>query len=139
MEISIKALWMGATLMITVALISIGIFEYKSAKRLSNGVNGRIRELAELSDLSELMRLDGITVSGADIYLYGKKYLNDQKDGFSIYVDNGVSTVVLETINDLDRIKSSEKATYVNPAGKYISAVELNGNKEIEALYFTKI
>lgn len=138
MEISVKSLWMGASVVITVALITLGLMQYGKAKQLAALVSEDMGSLAsEIAD-NEILRYDGLSVSGSDVRSFARRvFSKDSGTGISITVNSGGKSKSYYDYGDTEGMTDYESAAYVEPTGRFVGKVIKNGNGVITGIIFT--
>lgn len=125
---------MGAATIITVALITLGIYEYNNAKRLSDAVNGQINSMSAQIGSEELLKYDRIKVRGSDVYDFAKRFLYDNRLGISMKVDG----VCYSDYTQAQSLMDEDSAVFVDPLAVYSAAVEINENRVVTAVSFSR-
>lgn len=138
MEISVKSLWMAASVVITAALITIGVFQYGNAKRLTSALGSEMRRMADEIEAGEILRYDGAVVKGCDVVNFCKRYLSGGRASreITVTVINGYTKSSYESYSEAGGMLDLHGAEYIIPTDDYLAKVEINGNNVISGIVF---
>lgn len=139
---AVKFLLMAATLLITCSLIGLGFYVFGNSKKLGITVTNQIVDLNNELTQSDIMKYDGLEVSGSDVINFIKKYLGDyekeESGPFSIVIEKG-SHVDLHKNNEfIHLIANFANGYYIKPTSKFMGNVEKNANSVIVSVKFTR-
>ena len=142
-EIAPRALLLAVSVLLSVLLVSLMISQFISAREMANISSEYISDRTEEIKNSEIVKLDGLTVSGADVVNFCIKNLENTYSG-----EEADFTIVLKGTSGNSRtyknyeaalkLKSPENSEYVNPVSKWICHVKRNKNGIITDVEFTK-
>jgi len=138
MEISVKSLWMAASVVITAALITIGVFQYGNAKRLTSAVGSEMRRMTDEIEAGEILRYDGAVVKGCDVVNFCKRYLSGGKASreITVTVINRYTKSSYESYSEAGGMVELNEDEYIVPTDSYMARVEINGNNVITGVTF---
>lgn len=139
---SVKFLLMAATLLITCSLIGLGFYVFDNSKRLGSTVTNQIIDLNNDLTQSDIMKYDGLEVSGSDVINFIKKYLGDytkeEIGPFRIVVEKGSQIDIHKNKEFTHLISDFANSYYIKPTSKFKGSVEKNENLVIVSVKFIR-
>lgn len=139
---AVKFLLMSATLLITCSLIGLGFYVFGNSKRLGSTVTNQIVDLNNELTQSDIMKYDGLEVSGSDVINFIKKYLGDygkeESGPFSIVIEKGSNIDIHKNKEYIHLITDFTNSYYIKPTNKFMGSVEKNENLVIVSVKFSR-
>lgn len=145
MENSLKAILIGAGVVITLIVVSIGFLLMRSGQSTAKNAIGKLSQIdSEMSD-SEYTMYDDMEVSGSVVVNLLKKYKNEyigikvetKKNATGTWYINQVSGDTLSSVStDIANTMDETKIEYINPNGKFKGEVQRDANGTVIALIF---
>jgi hypothetical protein len=139
---AVKFLLMAATLLITCSLIGLGFYVFGNSKRLGSTVTNQIIDLNNELTQSDIMKYDGLEVSGSDVINFIKKYLGDytkeESGPFSIVIKKGSQIEIHKNKEFIRMITDFSNSYYIKPTSKFMGSVEKNENSVIVSVEFSR-
>lgn len=156
MENSLKAIIIGAGVVITMAVVSIGFILMRSGQNTAMNTISRLERLnTELSE-SQYTIYDGMEVSGSEVvntirrfkdeYVGIKVLTNKNKASDGKWYIHSVTLIKNNrgeidpggTVGNISELMNEESNEYVNPNGIFTGTVIRDENGRIVALVFTQ-
>lgn len=130
-----KSLVMGASIMVTIGIISIGLMIFGQGSSLVKESSRNMLDLTEELSSKRFVAYDNNIVSGAEVINAINTY---SKDGMSVKVitasnDAGKTYTASYNNNDV------EDEDYINSNGMFESTLTTNSNGVITGILFTQI
>lgn len=148
MENATKAILIAASVIITMAIITVGMLVFRSGQNTAAYSVDKINEMNRVSE-NEYIMYDNMEVSGNEVVSAIDKVLSSRdyvgvlvttKAGSNWYVYNASSLNNLSgasnTIEDAEDIE--QPSTFVNPTGRFIGKISRDKNGRIAKLSFTQ-
>lgn len=152
-----RAITIGASIVVTIIVITIAIFLAKSGKSLSSSFNDRITSMNTSISDSGLLKYDGEILTGSDVVNCIRKY----KDEITVAVYKQVSQaanasnlnvgyqsqmfdyrtskfVNLPQYSNDDKTGNADGNIYINPNAKFLGHVTKNSNDVIVGISFVQ-
>lgn len=143
MENILKAIVIGAGVLITCIVIGISFQIYRESKSISIASANNLNEFASELNESDLTRYDGLEVKGSDVLNFIKKQLGEYESfevaSVSINVITSKSSNTYVNGLFLSDIVNFTNDKYINPISKFSGKVIRNKNKVIVGLCFTQM
>ena len=150
MENALKAIIIGAGVVITMIVVSIGFLLMRSGQSTAQNAIGRLDQInAEMSE-SQYTMYDRIEIRGNEVVNVLNKF-KDEYIGIQVethktstwYIYNVTLNGDLGTINEKSDFKISDtmdetNQRYINPNGKFLGRVIRDENGTVVALTFTQ-
>jgi len=156
MENSLKAIIIGAGVVITMAVVSIGFILMRSGQNTAMNTISRLERLnTELSE-SQYTIYDGMEVSGSEVVNTIRRF-KDEYVGIKVLTNKNkasdgkwyIHSVTLinnnrgeidpgGTVGNISELMNEESNEYVNPNGIFTGTVIRDENGRIVALVFTQ-
>jgi len=156
MENSLKAIIIGAGVVITMAVVSIGFILMRSGQNTAMNTISRLESLnTELSE-SQYTIYDGMEVSGSEVVNTIRRF-KDEYVGIKVLTNKNkasggkwyIHSVTLinnnrgeidpgGTVGNISELMNEESNEYVNPNGIFTGTVIRDENGRIVALVFTQ-
>lgn len=137
-ELPATALVFAASILVAVLLISLILVNFREARDVGNATGQSVTDIANDIRESDIMQYDGLTVQGADVINFYRKYLGDYVSG-----ETGPFTVTIggstySNGSSLSSLQDVDSSSYVKPTAKYKGKVTKNANGVITNVAFTK-
>lgn len=130
-----RFLTLGAATIVTCLLISMGLYQYREAKQLSNIVTKRMNELGEYLSHEELSGMDGIVLRGSDVVNFYKRYFEeDHYLSFTLILEGEEHIIIPGTSSEV--LTEPESPDYVRPAAVFYSRVVRSENDVVLGIIF---
>ena len=138
-EIAPQALLVSAGVILSIILISIMVSQFEKAKSLSAAVSEKlVQDTAAIAD-SDIMQYDGITVTGADVRNFYRRYFTQSGSELGeLTVDNGVTVTVYRETGHYSEMTDPEDECFIPPADLFEAEVAVNKNGVITDVRFTR-
>ncbi|MBP7176900.1 MAG: hypothetical protein KBA53_11900 [Thermoclostridium sp.] len=152
MENSLKAILIGAGVVITLIVVSIGFVLMRSGQSTAQSAIGKLDQInAEMSE-SQYTMYDGIENSGSEVVNVMNKF-KDEYIGVQVktkkvatgtwYIHNvsiasNVGTVGAKSTNTVSNTMDESHLEYINPNGKFLGSLVRDENGTVVALVFTQ-
>lgn len=142
-EIAARGLLMGATVVITAALVTVGVLEMGRAKGLASAAGKHLLEITEEIKNSDVTRYDGMTVTGSEVVNFCRKHVGrtgaNDEGRFDIIVSDGKRSISCYDGQTVKEMRDTGSASYIKPVWYYRCEVITNGNNVITEVKFTRI
>ena len=138
-EIAPQALILSAGVIMSIVLISIMVTQFENAKDISSAVTRKISSTAaDIAD-SDIMQYDGITLTGADVRNFYRRYFRSTgSEAEKMTVNNGSNTTSYTEYGFYAYITDPSDRRYIKPDDLYKCSVTINANGIITNVEFTK-
>ncbi len=138
-EIAPQALIMSVGVIMSIILISIMVSQFENARNISSAVTRKMSETAaDIAD-SDILQYDGITLTGADVRNFYRRYFGSSgSDIEHMSVNNGIRTVRYTDSGFYTQMTDPANSNYIKPDDLYKCSVEVNGNGIITNVDFTR-
>jgi maltose-binding protein MalE len=152
MENSLKAILIGAGVVITLIVVSIGFLLMRSGQSTAQNAIGKLDQInAEMSE-SQYTMYDGIENRGSEVV----NVLNKFKDEYigiqvktkkipsgtwyirEVTISSNVGTIGAVSTNTISDTMNEAHPQYVNPNGKFLGSLVRDQNGTVVALIFTQ-
>ncbi len=144
MENGLKALLIGAGAMITMMVISLGLYMYHTSEQFALRLEGEIQQQHYLQEERELTQWEGREVYGSTVINFIKK--NSAKDwGVCIVQLNGGTSWYNRApggetgIVPVKSLYAEGESTYVHPLGRYKATIQYNKNQVAVGIIFRQL
>jgi len=138
-EIAPQALLVSAAVILSVILISIMVSQFEQARSLSRTVSQKLSEDTAEMENSDILQYDGITVTGADVRNFCRRYLSSGRERVDkMIVDNGSSVCTYTDTGGYSEMTDPEGSAFVSPADLYDAKVTVNKNGVITDVRFIR-
>ena len=150
-----KALWLGVSIMMFVAIVSTGLFLFNKGKTVAEAGGERLDNVSEQLSMVEYAAFDNEVIQG-DLLANTVKQRKSSDGEFIIivttsypsttqYVSSGsVSSGILagtlagktkaQQDQDLQRLKDATDSTYINPHAKFMSQLIYDSNDVVRGI-----
>lgn len=142
-DIAARSLLMGASVVITAVLVSIGVFQLNRAKSLAGAVEGRMGQIEASVLESGVTAYDGRTVTGSDVVNFCSRHLGDVSGEADAPFKVRISTKTVEggeitgfSSEFAKSLKKSGGACYIQPTLRFECSVTRNANGIITEVSF---
>lgn len=137
---SLKLLMIGAGIVLTCIVISIGMVNLRQSKAMANSTAIKISDFNTELIQSDIMSYDGLNVKGSDVINFYKKYFGDIKAGeespFTLTIITISGSNAYKDGTSLALMKDGENDYYVKPTSKFRGMVTSNENGIITEVNF---
>lgn len=133
-----RFLTLGAATIISCLLISLGIFQFRQARNMTNIVNRRMTELESILADEDISVCDGMIFRGGDVVNLFRKYVTGEND-YEFVVRKNSQEYILNRAEEVAELTTPTKGSYCNPAESYLCAMERNANGVLIRVSFTGI
>ena len=138
-DIAPQALMLAAGVILSVILISVMVAQFERARDLSGTVTRKMIDDANKIALSDIMQYDGVTVTGADVRNFYRKYLSSDGSEVGILsIDNGKNVIGYENSGSYANLVNPDDRAFVSASDLYLGKVMLNENGVVIQVVFTK-
>ncbi len=142
-DIAVRSLLLGASVVITAVLVSIGVMQLGKAKSLAGAVGSQISDIEQRVAESGIRAYDRARVNGSDVVNFCGRYLdgiNRPEDApFTVKIDVGEATFSGDTGEFASELKDEDSAKYINPSTVFLCRVVENGNGVITQVVFERL
>lgn len=151
MENSVKALIMGATVLIVLVIIGIGVMILNTSKGMAKTANDEITDIAQELTQMKFDSFDGTKVSGSTALNALRKYKDEANFGIKVVTGKNTTGIWYGHSVDADGVVSEAAASgaiadaqdesdvnYVNPSGKFDSQLIIDKSNVVRAIIFTQ-
>jgi hypothetical protein len=152
-----KALMIGAGVLITIAVIAMSMYFLGRGQDMSNQADKELTRTADQLTNSKYSPYDGSNVSGSSVVSAVKSF-RDMEGDLIISITTGVHsatqylssgtisgdsvtttlTALSTTTADIADIKDSANVEYVNPSGEFAASLAYDANGVVRAIVFTQ-
>ena len=152
MENSLKAILIGAGVVITLIVVSIGFLLMRSGQSTAQNAIGKLDQInAEMSE-SQYTMYDGMETRGSEVVNVLNKY-KDEYIGIQVktkkvtsgtwYIHNvsvtsNVGTIGAQSTNSISNTMDEKHTEYINPNGKFLGSLVRDQNGTVGCLVFTQ-
>lgn len=136
LDIAPQALLLSVGVILSVILISIMVIQFEQARKLADAVSENMLAVTEEISNSDVMRLDGEKVTGADVRNFCKRYLLRSEGPERVAVVKGAASVFYSEYEECSDMKDATSPNYVDPTDLYICEVSRNANGVITEVKF---
>lgn len=144
MENATKAIIIAASILITLAIVTIGVFVLKSSTDMADNANKQIIDIGVMIEESNYTKFDNQETNGATVISFIATLYNSSKSiGVSVKTKAGDEVWYVKEASDVDDlgeaggyVKRDNDRNNINPKGKFLGKVIRNSNNEIVAVSF---
>lgn len=133
-----SSLLLAAGVVASIVLITLILTGLGSARRLANVVIGTIDENTVYLEESGIVEYDGMTVHGADVINYCKRYGGDVRIELVYGTEPDAVVYIYNETVVLSDLRSGTGDLRIRAGGDWSCTVERNENKVITAVRYTK-
>lgn len=131
----------AAGLIVTAGLVLVGFRMSDIGREAAGHLVDEMAVFENEIEIQEIMRYDGMVVTGSDVVNFIKKHLSDCFEGqmpdFIIKVSS--DTVIVHKDNSsMKNMMNFSHPAYIKPNGRYLGEVVRNRNGVIEEVIFTQ-
>lgn len=140
LSMATRFLTLGAATIISCLLISLGMYQYRQAKQLSNAVNRRMIELSAWIEGEEVTQYDGVLMSGAEVVNFYKRFFTNVQElpEFCMVIEQDNMRRVLASGEFLEELQTEDSVLYCPNQAVYQCSVIRNQNGVITEVCFVK-
>jgi len=150
MENSLKAIIIGAGVVITMIVVSIGFLLMRSGQSTAQNAINRLDQISSEMSESEYTMYDGMEVSGSEVVNVLRKFKDEyigiqvetKKNGGKWYIHNvtlssgNEAEIVSTSTNSISDTMDEKSDDYVNPNSVFTGSIARDENGRIAALIF---
>jgi hypothetical protein len=149
MENSLKAILIGAGVVITLIVVSIGFLLMRSGQSTAQTAIGKLDQInVEMAD-SQYTMYDDMDVRGSEVVNVLKKFKDEyigvqvitkKNTGGEWYINvaNTITGTLTATSNDISDAMDEKSNEYINPNGKFKGKIVRDANGSVMAIIFTQ-
>ena len=138
-EIAPQAMILSAGVIMSIILISIMVAQFERAKKMSAAVTQKMMKTSEEIANGDVMQYDGVTLTGADVRNFYRKYFNQNGSEITLMtVNNGKTTANYTASGGYSGMTDPNGKKYIKPDDLYTCSVSVNGNGIITKVSFIK-
>lgn len=138
-EIAPQALILSAGVIMSIILISIMVAQFERAQKMSAAVTQKMIQTSEAIANSDIMQYDGVTLTGADVRNFYRKYFTQNGSEVStMSVSNGKTTTNYTASGSYSDMTDPNGRNFIKPDDLYKCSVTVNKNGIITNVSFTK-
>lgn len=157
MDNVMKALLIGASVLVTIAIIAMGMYFLNRGQDMSNQADKELTRTADQLANSKYSAYDGTTVSGSTVVSAVKSFRDMEGDliiqittgahAATQYLSSGTIagdivsstlTSLTTTTADITDIKDTTNGEYVNPSGEFNASLAYDANNVVRAIIFVQ-
>lgn len=152
MENSLKAILIGAGVVITMIVVSIGFMLMRSGQRTAQNAIGRLDQINSEMAESQYTMYDGMETSGNEVVNVLNKFKDEyigiqvrtkKNSGgtwyiYDVTVSNNVGSIGSKSTNSISNTIDEKHTQYINPNGTFIGSLIRDENGTVVALVFTQ-
>lgn len=157
MDNAMKAVLIGAGVLVTIAVIAVGMYFLNRGQDMSNQADKELTRTADQLSNSKYSPYDGTRVSGSTVVSAVKSFRDMEGDlivsittgahAATQYLSTGTITgdkvtstltALTTTTADIADLKNSTHAEYVNPAGEFAASLAYDANGVVRAIIFVQ-
>jgi len=151
MENSLKAIIIGAGVVITMIVVSIGFLLMRSGQSTAQNAINRLDQISSEMSESQYTMYDGMEIRGSEVVNVLRKFKDEyigicvktKKNGGGTWYIHSVThnsgndaKIVSESDKPISNTMDETKDEYVNPNGVFIGSIARDENGRIAALMF---
>lgn len=152
MENSLKAILIGAGVVITLIVVSIGFLLMRSGQSTAQNAISKLNQMnAEMSE-SQYTMYEGVENRGSEVVNVLKKF-KDEYIGIqvktnkipsgtwyihTVTISNNVGSIGTKSTNLISNTMDETKTEYINPNGKFLGELVRDENGTVVAMIFTQ-
>ncbi len=138
-EIAPQALILSAGVIMSIILISIMVAQFERAQKMSALVTEKMIQTSDSIANSDIMQYDGVTLTGADVRNFYRKYFTQNGSDISaMSVNNGKTTTNYTTPGSYSDMTDPNGKKFIKPDDLYKCSITVNKNGIITKVSFTK-
>lgn len=151
MENSLKAIIIGAGVVITMIVVSIGFLLMRSGQSTAQNAINRLDQISSEMSESQYTMYDGMEIRGSEVVNVLRKFKDEYigirietKKGSKVWyiheadIDDNVVKGLTEISNSISNTMDETKNEYVNPNGVFVGSIARDENGRIAALMFVQ-
>ncbi|KAB3525458.1 hypothetical protein [Alkaliphilus serpentinus] len=148
MDNSVKAILIGASVAITLIIVTLGFFILRQGQESINLSAKQMSDINSTLSESEYTIYDGLTISGSEVVNVVKKFkdeyigvlviTNSESTWYihTVNITSGEGSIVSESTHSISDALDETDNQYINPNGKFQGAVVRDENGRIVAITF---
>jgi hypothetical protein len=150
MENGVKALMIAAAVLITIAIITLGVIVFQSGQEAASQAQKGFSDLQSDMASVQFAAYEQKTVSGSQVSNAIRKYMSNPQ--FGILVKTGKNTtgtwygkivsttgvVGVSGVLDMSNVYDDAHQDYVNPVGQFKAQLVYDSNRTVRAIIFTQ-
>ena len=137
-ETAPQAMILSAGVIMSIILISIMVSQFERAQKMSAEVTQKMLKTGEAIANSDIMQYDGVTVTGADVRNFYRKYFTGSGSEIAVMtVNNGKTTTNYTASGSYSDMTDPKGKKFIKPDELYKCSVSVNKNGIITKVSFT--
>ncbi|WP_066497525.1 hypothetical protein [Abyssisolibacter fermentans] len=150
MENSVKAIIIGASIAITMVIVSVGFYILRQGQDAARNTSEKISNMNTQIAESDYTMYDGLDISGSEVVNVLNKFKNQyigirvetgkKSTGtwyiYDVTIDDDTANVGKKSTNKISNVIDETKNEYINPNGRFTGKVYRDENGAISALEF---
>ena len=138
-EIAPQAMLLSAGVIMSIILISIMVSQFERAQKLSAEVTQKIINADAGITNSDIMQYDGVTITGADVRNFYRKYFTaNGSEAGTMTVNNGKVSADYSAAGSYSNMTDPNDRKFIKPDDLYKCSVTVNGNGIVTKVTFLK-
>ena len=138
-EIAPQAMILSAGVIMSIILISIMVSQFEKAQKMSAAVSERMLKAGEEIANGDIMQYDGVTLTGADVRNFYRKYFSQNgSEVMKMTVNNGKTTSDYTSYGSYSYMTDPNGNKFIKPDDLYKCSVTVNGNGIITKVSFIR-
>jgi hypothetical protein len=146
MENGVKALMIAATVLITIAIISLGVIVFQSGQEAATQAQKGFSDLQQEMSAVQFATYDQKNISGSQLINAIRKYSSQAQFGIQVKTGKNAvgvwygkvigitGTVTSNGTTDLSNIYDDSNPNYINPVGLFKSKLVYDSNRVVRAI-----
>lgn len=134
MDNILKALILGASVLLVIGVISISIVLFNSGQEIVKKSEQDMADISQAISMKKFENYNNTVVSGSQVINVIRMY--SENANINVIVTTGSGTTVTYNSTNKYSITDPTDARYINPTGKFISTITVNANKVVTAINF---
>ena len=138
-EIAPQAMILSAGVIMSIIFISIMVAQFEKAQKMSAAVSEKMIKAGEEIANGDIMQYDGITLTGADVRNFYRKYFSQNgSEVMKMTVNNGKTTSDYTASGSYPSMTDPGGNKFIKPDDLYKCSVTVNKNGIITKVSFTR-
>lgn len=130
-----KSLVMGASIMVTIGIISIGLMIFSQGNNLVKESSKNMVDLTQELSLKRYIAYEDTLISGSEVINAINKYANDNMNVLVKTLSNSTG----ESYTGDYSMSNISNDNYINTTGVFESKLDTNTNGVVESIIFTQV
>lgn len=134
-----RFLTLGAATIISCLLVSLGMYQFRQARSLSNAVSRRMNAFGRYLQEEELTGYDGVLMKGSDVVNFYRRFLVEGEPDFAMVIVKETGRYFMENGEQLELLTEESSASYCRPSASFLCNVIKNENGVILRVEFKEV